>query len=397
MYYCFASTNRGMEALLIEEIKSLGATEILSTNAGAQFSADMTTIMKINLHSRFASRIMLQVAFSEYHDADDIYKLAHTINWQEWFNSKNTIKVSTTAIHSPLKSLDFVTLKVKDAICDSFMELDNLRPDVNKLNPDIRIYNFLTNDTVTIYIDTSGNALFKRGYRENKLEAPLKENLAAGLLTLSNWSSSVTLFDPMCGSGTIIIEAISQGLNIAPGFMREFSFELFKNFDKKSWNELKKNAFDSIKWKNKLSLFANDKNMKAIHIARDNLMQFELMLRSSCNKFNLDNQSINLMNLVKFSNFDLLNMKAPSDSGIMVTNPPYGVRLDELDELAEFYPKLASILKNNFAGWNCYFLTADLRMPKLMRLKPTRKTPLFNGALDCRLFELKMVAGSNRN
>jgi putative N6-adenine-specific DNA methylase len=379
--YCFASTNKGLEKLLIEEIKQLGATEILETTAGAQFEADELTIMKINLLSRFASRVMLQVGFGSYRDCDDIYKIAHKIKWEEWFSHKHSIKVATNAIHSPLKSLDFVTLKVKDAICDSFVDKVNFRPDVDKFNPDIKIYNFLTNDTITIYVDTSGEALFKRGYRQNKLEAPLKENLAAGLIALSNWTPEIALFDPMCGSGTILIEAISKGLNIAPGLNRSFGFEKLQMFDLTKWESLKLEAKNAINLNVALKIYANDIDRNAIQILKDNLKYLKID---------------GIENLIQFHNMDFLDVNAPEATGILITNPPYGIRLEEQDDLASLYPKIATHLKNNYSGWDCFFLTADLRMPKLMRLNTSRKTPIFNGPLECRLFEFKMVSGSNR-
>lgn len=367
-----------MEQLLINELTQLGATKTSAVTAGVRFSADMNTIMKANLYSRLASRVMIQVGFGEYQNEADIYDLAYNIDWQEWFGSDVTVKVATSAINSPLRSLEFITLKVKDAICDNFMQKENVRPDVDKKSPDIRIYNFLTEDTVTIYLDTSGEALFKRGYRSTKQEAPLKENLAAGLVMLSGWDGSTVLLDPMCGSGTLVIEAVHIALNIAPGLKRKFAFEKFSNFYQESWDTMKFEAKQAIKANKKIEVYASDLNPAAI-------IQTEQNLRHA-----------KLREYVQFNTADFLSLTYYNRKGILLTNPPYGVRLNELDQLADLYPKIASHLKKNFAGWSCYFFTADLRMPKLMRLKPSKKTPLFNGALDCRLFEFKMVEGSNR-
>ncbi|MDQ5921743.1 MAG: rRNA (guanine2445-N2)-methyltransferase [Pseudomonadota bacterium] len=381
---CFASTNKGLEQILINELEILGANNLVSVNAGVKFTANIDTIMLANLHSRFASRIMIEIAHGGYCNEEDIYTIARNINWSEWFNVDATIKVSTNAINSPLKSLEFITLRVKDAICDNFMHQQNRRPDVDKRDPDIRVYNFLTSDTVTVYLDTSGEALFKRGYRSTHQEAPLKENLAAGLIKLSGWSATSTppppLLDPMCGSGTIIIEALLMALNIAPGLYRKFAFEKFNNFYQNAWDNMKFAAKQAIRKDPNLKIYANDINPKAIIQATQNL------------------QHAKLREYVEFTNLDFLDVQCPlhSSGGTIITNPPYGVRLNELDELASLYPKIASHLKNNFAGWNCYFFTADLRLPKLFRLKPSRKIPLFNGALDCRFYEFKMVSGSNR-
>lgn len=378
MFTCFATTNKGLENLLQTEIEQLGAKSTVIVNAGIKFEADLNSIMKINLHSRLSSRVMLQIAFGGYRDEEDIYTICNKIKWHEWFNVGNSLKVSTSAINSPLRSLEFITLKVKDAICDYFVNTVDARPNVDKQNPDVRIYNFLTKDTITIYLDTSGEALFKRGFRQNHLEAPIKENLAAGLIKLSNWQSHMPFYDPMCGSGTIVMEAISIGLNIAPGLNRSFGFERLERFDLKQFKQLKQEAESAINYNAPLKIYAGDINYRAINVLRDNLVQAKL------SKY------------VKISHGDFLEQTAPEESGVLLCNPPYGVRLDEQEKLAEFYPLLGHQLKRNFANWDCYFLSSDMSLPKLIRLKPNRKVPLYNGALDCRLFEFKMVSGSNR-
>lgn len=378
MHTCFATTNKGLEHLLKTELESLGATECNIVNAGIQFRAELNSIIDMNLHSRLASRIMLQVAFGGYRNEDDIYDICRKVKWQEWFHVGNSLKVATSAIHSPLKSLEFITLKVKDAICDHFVETVDARPNVNKQSPDIRIYNFLTGDTVTVYLDTSGEALFKRGYRQNHLEAPLKENLAAGLIKLTNWQSNMPFYDPMCGSGTIILEAVSIGLNIAPGLNRSFGFEKLEQFDLNYFKQIKELAKLAINYNTPLKIYANDISKRAVSLTKENLL------------------SAGLDKYVHLTNNDFLNQGAPEDHGILLCNPPYGIRLDEQEKLAEFYPQLGSHLKRRFANWNCYFFSADMSITRLIRLKPSRKTPLFNGALDCRLFEFKMVSGSNR-
>ncbi len=378
MFTCFATTSRGLEALLAEELTELGASDINIVNAGLEFNASFADIMKINLHSRLASRVMIRLAYSGYRHEDDIYRLASKISWDKWFHVGNTIKVATSAISCPLKSLDFVTLKVKDAICDYFVSKVDARPYVDKSNPDMRIYTFLTKDSVTLYLDTSGDTLFKRGYRKLKLEAPIRENLAFGLIKLSGWTPEQPFYDPMCGSGTLAVEAICYGLNIAPGLNRGFAFEKFINFESTAFERIKQQAQQAIKTDIKLQIFASDVNRAAIEIARQNFQQIKL------DKY------------VEFSIGDFINKPAPAANGVLVTNPPYGIRLDELDRLAELYPKIGNNLKKNFSGWNCYFFSGDLRLAKLIRLKPSRKIPLYNGAIECRLFEFKMVSGSNR-
>lgn len=378
MISCFATTVRGLESLLAEELTSLGAENINIVNAGLEFTATVEKIMLMNLHSRLASRIMIRLALSGYRNEEDIYKIARKIKWDDWFHVGNTIKVATNAIKCPLKSLDFVTLKVKDAICDYFVEMVDARPNVDKAAPDMRIYTFLTEESATIYLDTSGDTLFKRGYRRLKLEAPIRENLAFGLIKLSGWTPDRPFYDPMCGSGTIVVEAISYGLNIAPGLNREFAFEKFMDFDVFKFDAMKASAKNAIRKDINLQIFASDINRTAVEIAQQNFQQ------------------IKLDHYVKFSVGNFLDKKSPASNGVLITNPPYGVRLDELDRLADLYPKIGDNLKRNYAGWDCYFFTGDLRMAKLVRLKPSRKIPVYNGALECRLFEFQMVSGSNR-
>lgn len=378
MIACFATTVRGLEQLLADELTALGAENINVVNAGLEFSATIESIMRMNLHSRLASRIMIRLGYSGYRDEDDIYKIAQRIEWDKWFHIGNSIKVSTNAMRCPLKSLDFVTLRVKDAICDYFVDKVDARPNVDKAAPDMRIYVFLDADSATIYLDTSGDTLFKRGYRRLKLEAPIRENLAFGLIKLSGWTPDRPFYDPMCGSGTIVVEAISYGLNIAPGLNRNFAFEKFIGFNADSYQAMRDDAVAAIRQDQKLQIYASDINRTAVEIAKQNFQQ------------------IKLDQYVTFSSGDFLTKTAPANDGVLITNPPYGVRLDELDRLAELYPQIGSTLKKQFAGWDCYFFTGDLRLPKLVRLKPSRKIPIYNGAIECRLYEFKMVNGSNR-
>jgi putative N6-adenine-specific DNA methylase len=378
IYSCFASTSRGLEQLLASEIRQLIVNEVEVLKSGVKFRATIKEVMQINLYSRIASRVMLELGSGNYTNEADIYDVTYDIPWSEWFSPNETIKVKTSALRSPLKSLEFVSLKVKDALCDKFIQTDGMRPNVNKDNPDIRIYNFLTANTITIYLDTIGESLFKRGYRYSKLEAPLKENLAAGLIVLSNWTLDQTLYDPMCGSGTIPLEALMIGLNMAPGLKRQFAFEKFKNYAKNKWQELKNQAISEINYGTKLEIYASDIDKNAIKALEDNL------------------HNLGVPEYIKYKQANFLENKAPSLSGVMVTNPPYGVRLDKATAMEELYPLYASHLKKYYTAWDCNFLTADLRMPKLMRLKPNRKIPLYNGALECRFYEFKMVSGSNR-
>jgi putative N6-adenine-specific DNA methylase len=246
----------------------------------------------------------------------------------------------------------------------------------------VRIHAYLTADECQFYVDTSGAALYQRGFRQASVEAPLRENLAAGILQLTGWQPGMPLLDPMCGSGTFLIEAALMALDIAPGSRRKFGFENLRNFDAKAWASLKEAARKRARPASPMLILGSDSDFRAVRAARQNL------------------EAAGLSNVVQVQQMDALEVAAPASpeglTGILLSNPPYGVRIGEDEELAAFYPQLAAALKRNFAGWNVFFLTSDLRMPKLMRLAPSRKTPLFNGSLECRLFEFRMVAGSNR-
>jgi putative N6-adenine-specific DNA methylase len=289
------------------------------------------------------------------------------------------MRVVTAAIRCPLKSLDFVTLRVKDAVCDRFREDCGERPDVRTRNPDVSVHVFLSESECTLYLDTSGQPLWQRGLRKASVDAPLKENLAAGILALTGWRPGTPLVDPMCGSGTFLLEAVQIALDRAPGLDRGFAFELLASFEAMNWASIRQAAEARCKAPEPLDIRGYDSDDRAVRATRRNL------------------QEAGFGGIVTVDRGDLLETQPLTDHGIMVANPPYGERIGELDELAAFYPQLGSALKRHWAGWNCFFFTGDLRLPRLVGLKPSRKTPLFNGPLECRLFEFRMVAGSNRN
>lgn len=374
----FATCPRGLEAILANELQQLGAQHITPADGGVGFSGTQETMMRANLHSRVASRVLWRMAFGHYRDERDIYRLARDVDWPMLFDVRRTIKVKTDAIKSPLTSIDFVSLKIKDAVCDRFREQSGQRPSVDTIAPDMRIHAFLNGNHVTLYLDTSGEALFKRGWRVAIGEAPLRENLAAGILRLAGWTPGTPLFDPMMGSGTFLIEAADMALNRAPGRLRRFGFEKLAGHNPAAWQKLRDAARAAELPPAPLPIWGSDRDRRTVDAAQQNL------------------ESAGLENCVNVRCADLFNAKAPAPEGILVSNPPYGIRLDELDSLAAFYPELGHWLKREMSGWTAYLLTADLRLAKLIRLSPTKRTPLFNGALDCRLFELKMVAGGNR-
>jgi putative N6-adenine-specific DNA methylase len=243
----------------------------------------------------------------------------------------------------------------------------------------VRIHVFLTRETATFYLDTSGEPLFRRGWRTVRGEAPLRENLAAGILRLAAWAPPAPLFDPMCGSGTFLVEAAMMALGIAPGLNRGFGFEKLANHDAGTWRSLREAARTRGKPPRALPLFGSDKSGRTLALARENLL------------------SAGLLNAVQLKQMHVLDAAPPCEAaGSLIMNPPYGERTGERDELAAFYPRLGDVLKQRFAGWTAYIFTADLRLPKLIRLAASRRIPLYNGALECRLLRYDLVAGSRR-
>lgn len=335
-------------------------------------------VYRVNLYSRVASRVLLRVAQARYRTEADIFQAAKKVAWSNWFDVAQTFKVKVEGKRAQVKSLDFVALKIKDAVCDVFREQTGERPSIDKFRPDIRLHAFLDDKTVSLFVDTSGEALFKRGYRVQTGEAPLRENVAAGLLLLAGYDGTQALQDPFCGSGAIAIEAAWIATNRAAGLMRRFGFEALKNFDKALWVKLKAAARSAVQIDKKAAIAASDNDAAMIDLAKQNA------------------QAAEVAKWIDFAVADAQDVRPNGEKGVLVSNPPYGVRLAEVHALHALYPQLGSWLKQYYAGWTAAMFTGDMEMPKLMRLKPKRKIPLYNGNLDCRLFLFDMVAGSNR-
>jgi len=374
----FAPCPRGLEPGLMEELAALGAANVKQINGGVAFMGDWAVAYRANLESRLATRILWQVGFGRYRREDDIYKLAYSVTWAKWFTPDQTMRVYVTARRSPLKSLEFITLRVKDAICDHHRMVHGRRPSIDTARPDVRIHTFLSEDQATLYIDTSGEPLYKRGFKQAAVEAPLKENLAAGILRMAGWKTSDVLLDPMCGSGTFLIEAAQMALDIAPGLGRSFGFEAFKHVDQSLWRRIRREVEGRRRHAAKLPIYGSDSEAVQVKRARINL------------------QAAGLADQVMLEQVELLKRTPPAPEGVMVANPPYGVRIGEASELEAFYPQLGDALKARWSGWRCYFLSADSELPKLIGLRASKRTPLYNGALECRVYEYKMIDGSLR-
>ena len=375
----FAPCPRGLESVLQDELVQLDVQHSEVLQGGVRFHGSFDLCYRINLHSRIASRVFWAISQGSYHNEDDIYQAAVKLPWPSWFSANHTIKVHVSAHHCPLHSLEFVTLRVKDAICDHFRKATGKRPNVDTRQPDVGIYAFLDDRTVTFYLDTSGEPLFKRGYRLTKGPSPLRENLAAGILRLTGWVPGQALLDPMCGSGTFLLEAAQVASQTPPGLNRHFAFEKFFHFDSATWTHLCSQSRGSQCAIPSNTILGYDQDRQAVNAAKTNL------------------QAAGFDDSVIVEQADVLEVRPSHPAGILITNPPYGIRSGDDAKLVGWYPLLGDALKRHFVGWRAFLFTGDLRLPKLIRLAPARKTPFFNGPLECRLLEYPIVQGSNRS
>ncbi|MEJ6021130.1 THUMP domain-containing class I SAM-dependent RNA methyltransferase [Ramlibacter sp. PS4R-6] len=378
----------GVEEFLAAEVARIVSGPVQSQRAGVTLRASWRDALALNLHSRLAQRVLVQLAHAPYRDEGDIYAIAGGVAWEAWFTTRDSFKVEITAQHSPLKSLNFAALKVKDAIADRFRERKGARPDVDTQWPRVRVYAHLTADHATLYIDTSGEPLFKRGWREDKGDAPLKETLAAAMIAASGWDASVPLYDPCCGSGTIVIEAAQIACRYAPGLERYFGFENLLPFEEAAWERLREEAKSQHR-ASPVPIFGSDVAFRMVDFARRNA------------------ERAGVDAVVNLRGGDALQRMPPSDTpGVMLVNPPYGERIEaagvagreraQTEGDGDFFVQLAAHWKAHYAGWTAWVLTPDLKLPSRMRLKESRRVPMWNGPIECRLFRFDMVKGSAR-
>ena len=429
----------GVEDYLAPEVLQITGLPpgcITKQRGGVAVRTSFEHAMLLNLYSRLSQRVLILLSYTEYRNEQDLYRAACEVAWERWFTPRQSIKVEVTAQHSPLTSLNFAGLKIKDAVCDRFREkAGGVRPDVNTQWPDVRVYVHLTTDSCSLYIDTSGEPLFKRGWREDKGDAPLKETLAAAMIAASGWASGdddlLPLYDPCCGSGTIAIEAAQIACNIPAGSLRHFAFEKYLPFQPQLWSAMKKEAAEAVvkpEPGQTALIYGSDVSHRMVDFAQRNA------------------QRAGVADVIDFRGGDALQRMPPIEGGgVMLLNPPYGERIavagiaggerigaggvaatrsvggrslpgtqgeqgggyedDEAvgrfgaRELAhtedggEFFSQLASHWKKNYSGWTAWMLTPDLKLPGKMRLKESRRVPLWNGPIECRLFKFDMVAG----
>ncbi len=380
----FAICPRGLDTLLADELKSLGATALAPEAGGVGFAGSLATAYAANLHSRLASRVLWQVGRAPYSSEDGVYQATASVRWEDHFAPEQTLRVDVNASNSPLRSLEFAMLKVKDGIVDRLRDRTGERPSIDRARPDVRVFAYLDHEAVTLYLDLSGEPLFKRGWRADKGEAPLKENLAAGLLMLAGWTPDLPLLDPFCGSGTIVIEAACMAARRAPGLNRTFAFERLTRFDATAWTQLQAQAKAQVDDDAAARIVGADISTRVVEQARANAQLAGL-------QHWLDDGRLSL------SAGDARQMSPPADHGLIITNPPYGEQSTPRSaSVPKMMGEIGDRLKQSFTGWHAWLLTSDRQLPRQMRLAETRKTVLFNGALECRFFRFDLVRGSYR-
>jgi len=366
----FAACPKGLEYLLVTELEQLGGTEVRESLAGVRFKADVATAYHICLWSRLASRILMSLHSDEVHSTQDIYDVVYRVNWHVYFESHKSIAVEFTGTNEFINNTQFGALKAKDAIVDKFRDQGFDRPNVDKQNADIRIECRMVNNKLTLALNFSGRSLQQRGYRSNAGAAPLRENLAAALLLRSGWETTKPLYDPFCGSGTLVIEAALMAANIAPSLTRDsFAFEALKSFKADAWGEIKASAqaiADESKSRKQLCIRGSDMDSRVLNIARDNAYR------------------AGVEHLVTFEVSNALDIKPPfgNQKGNIVTNPPYGERLGELLPLIFVYHGFAKAVKSKFNGWDLSVFSSSIELLTAIRLAPDHKYKLFNGQLE---------------
>jgi putative N6-adenine-specific DNA methylase len=362
----FATVARGLENLAAEELQQLGGKAIEPLFCGVAFAGDQELLYRVNLWSRLAFRILVKLGEYPAQDADALYRSIQSINWDDRIPPEKTLAVDATGKNHYLNHSHFTALQVKNAIVDQQRERWSDRSSVNLQYPDVRVNVHIQGDRCTVSLDSSGHSLHRRGYRAAMGVAPLKESLAAALVKMTGWSGESPLLDPLCGSGTLPLEAALLALNVAPGlFTKQFGFQTWTDFDEPLWHRLQQEAEQQRGHSLNVPLWGCDQDRTIIQQAQTNA--------AKCG----------LADQVNFFQQKLTDLEAPADSGYILCNPPYGERLGDKKELAAFYQQLGNVLKQRFKGWTAFVLSGNKDLAKHIGLKSNQRTPVYNGSLPC--------------
>ncbi|PPS42666.1 class I SAM-dependent RNA methyltransferase [Chroococcidiopsis sp. TS-821] len=369
----FATVQRGLEPVAAQELERLGAKEVRPDFTGVHFVGDRALLYRVNLWARTIFRVLVPVREFYCPNSDTLYQEIQKIAWDEYLQPNNTLAVTCTGGNQKLNHTHFTALQVKNAIVDQQRRKFGQRSSVEVQNPDISINVHIYQDHCTVSLDSSGTSLHRRGYRQAMGAAPLKETLAAALLEIVEWNSNLPLLDPLCGSGTLPIEAALKALNIAPGLFRQkFSLQNFPDFDSQLWQQLLKEAQNSRLSKLPAPIWGSDRDPHVLAQAHSNA------------------QRCGIEHQIKFAQTELSHLEAPADRGILICNPPYGERLGDVKELGAFYKMLGDVFKQRFKGWTAFVLTGNKELAKKIGLKASRRIPVYNGALACTLLKYEL-------
>ena len=364
-----AKTFAGLEEVLAGEIRALGADSVSVERRAVSFNGDQALMYKANFHLRTALKILKPIAEFEVGKRDELYDHAKKIPWSKYLALGKSFAIDSTVQSEMFVNTMYASLKVKDAIVDQFREETGKRPSVNSENPDVRINVYLMGNHCILSLDSSGESLHKRGYRVGQGDAPINEVLAAGMILLTGWHGEKDFLDPMCGSGTLLIEAALIAKGIPPGMYRKsFGFEQWPDFDETLFSEICNGDYEK---ETHCKISGSDISIKDIAIAKANI------------------KSASLTKVIELQVEDVIDLKPTSSGGIIITNPPYGERMKP-QSIAELYAAIGNTLKNRFAGFEAWIISSSLDGLKSIGLKPAKKIDLYNGALACsyRCYEL---------
>ncbi|GAB4157947.1 MAG: THUMP domain-containing protein [Cyanobacteria bacterium J069] len=369
----FATVARGLEPLAAQELAQLGASAVEPGFCGVAFAGDRSLLYRVNLWARLPFRILMKLHEFPCQDAEDLYRGIQTIDWSQYLTPDLTLAVNATGKSEQLNHTHFTALQVKNAIVDQQQDRLGDRSDVNPQSPDVQISIHLERDVCTVSLDSSGKSLHRRGYRPAVGAAPLKESLAAALIQLSGWQPEQMFYDPLCGSGTLPLEASLQALNIAPGLFREqFGFETWLDADLPLLETLIQTAEASQRDSLPAPIWGSDRDEAVIEQAIANA--------THCG----------VVNHVYFAAIDLEDVAAPADSGVLFCNPPYGERLGRDSDLGAFYKQLGNVLKQRFKGWTAFVLSGNKELAQSIGLKSSQRFAVYNGALPCQLMKYEL-------
>ncbi|MFT2011319.1 THUMP domain-containing class I SAM-dependent RNA methyltransferase [Pontibacter sp. 13R65] len=374
-----ATTLTGLEEVLAAELAELDMEFIKVGNRAVTCSGNLRQLYEANMWCRTAIRILKPIRNFKARDEKDLYQQVSKINWSEYLRLEQTFAIDAVVSHSTFEHSLFVAQLTKDAIVDQFRKATGERPSVDRIRPDIRINLHMHENMVTISLDSSGDSLHRRGYREQTNVAPLNEVLAAGIIGLSGWDKRSALVDPMCGSGTLLIEAAMMAQNLAPGLFRRdpFAFENWSDYNEDLFKMVWKTAEAKERQEPQATIIGYDIDSDYVQAARVNIA------------------NAGLEKVIKVEEADFFQTKAPSEQGVLVANPPYNERIVS-DDINQLYKQIGDTLKNNYQGFDAFILTGNLEAAKHIGLRTTRRTPLYNGAIECRLLKYELYRGSRR-